>query len=129
MTLQYTDSDGKSRQYTPDVFVEYADHEPGLYEIKYAEEVSKNRKKYEERWDAAREWATRNGAEFKVLTETAVRTARKENVWFTLGSSKCLSNDSYTSKLTSLLKSEGVTYKELCYLLSEELRVQQDSNI
>jgi len=124
VTLHYTDSDGKDRQYTPDVFVEYVDHGPGLYEIKYAEEVSKNHEKYEERWNAAREWATRNGAEFKVLTETAIRSARKENVWFTLGSSKCATNDSYTTKLTALLKSEGVTYKESCYLLSEELRVE-----
>src|SRR4030043_2008484 len=46
--IEYKDGKGKSRKYTPDVFVEFINEKRGLYEIKYEEEVSIKGTKYEE---------------------------------------------------------------------------------
>jgi len=124
ITIEYKDNKGKERKYTPDTYVEYINGKCGLYEIKYEEEISVNRKKYEKRWNAAEEWARKHGIEFAVLTEKEIRTARRENVWFTLGASKCSSNDKYMDKLMSLIPLEGEDYNSLCLRLSEELGVE-----
>ena len=123
-TIHYMDKNGKDRRYTPDVYVEFRDGRRILVEIKPDEEVINKASKYDERWNAAREWAEAKGIAFMVLTETDIRTPRWFNVWFTLGSSKCSSNDSYVDKLTLLLKPDGLNYKDLCYMLSEELRIE-----
>ena len=124
ITIFYYDSAGKKRKYTPDVFVKYSGHPPCLYEIKYEAEIEKNRDIYEERWAAAREWAKKNDTHFFVLSELNIRTARKSNVWFTLGSSKCTDMDKYASKLGLLLNKDGTTYHKICYLLSEEFTIE-----
>lgn len=80
ITITYEDSKGKTRKYTPDTYIEYVNDKSGLYEIKYEEEVIVNRKKYEERWSAAEDWAKSRGIEFKILTEKEIRTARRENI-------------------------------------------------
>jgi hypothetical protein len=49
ISITYKDKSQKSRKYTPDVFVEFEGGIRGLFEIKYADEVLENGKKYEER--------------------------------------------------------------------------------
>lgn len=123
ITIRYRDNQGKNRRYTPDVYVEYKNGMRGLYEIKYESDVIKNEKKYREKWHAAKKWANSKEITFQVLTEKMIRTARRENIWFTLGSSKC-DNNEYIPKLNLLIPDEGITYNQLCFILSEELGVE-----
>lgn len=124
ITIKYKDSKGKNRKYTPDVYVEYTNGMKGLYEIKYEEEVINKGKNYEERWSEAEKWASARGIVFSVLTEKQIRTPRWFNIWFTLGSSKCSSNNNYTSKLNTLIPDEGESYNQLCFRQSEELGIE-----
>ena len=80
--------------------------------------------KYEERWVAAREWGKERNIEFSVITEQHIRTPRWFNVWFTLGSSKCNTIDSYLPKLTQILTNAGDHYDEICYRLSESAGIE-----
>lgn len=124
ITIDYLDKNGKKRRYTPDVYVEYKDHRRGLYEIKYEEEIIEKHQEYEERWVAAEAWAKENSLEFAILSEKQIKNTRKANVWFTLGASKCASNDKYTNKITNLLAPEGEEYNSICIKLSETLGVE-----
>lgn len=124
LTINYMDKKGKNRKYTPDVYVEYTNGMKGLYEIKYEEEVINKGKNYEERWSEAKKWASERGMVFSVFTEKQIRNPRWFNIWFTLGSSKCYSNNEITSKLNALIPNEGETYNQLCFILSEELGIE-----
>ncbi len=123
-TLGYKDKKGKNRKYTPDVYVEYIDGINGLYEIKYEEELVKRSKINSEKWNVAEDWAKQRGIEFAILTEKQIRTARRENIWLTLGASKCSSNDKYMNKLNALISPEGNEYNILCNILAEELGIE-----
>lgn len=79
---------------------------------------------YEERWNEAKKWASVRGMTFSVLTEKQIRNPRWFNIWFTLGSSKCSSNNEITSKLNTLIPDVGDTYNQLCFILSEELGIE-----
>jgi transposase InsO family protein len=119
VTIYYKDTKGKNRKYSPDVYVELYDGTKGLFEIKYEEEVRNKGELYKERWNEARKWGKKRNIFFKVLTEEKIRTARRFNIWFTLGSSKCTSAAPYIPKLTSLIPEKGERYDQLCHLLSE----------
>ncbi|MFW9882312.1 MAG: hypothetical protein ACFFG0_55325 [Candidatus Thorarchaeota archaeon] len=83
--------------------MEYTNGKYGFEKIKYEDDSIKNRKGYEKRWNKARKWAKKRGILFVVLTEKRIRTARRENIWFTLGTSKGLDNHRYMSKLNALI--------------------------
>ena len=123
VAIHYKDKQGKERKYTPDVYVEYVNGASALYEIKYGEEVAQNRVKYLERWNQATVWGSERGISFSVITEREIRTPRWENVWFTLGASKCVSNDQVISQLTHLVPEDGERYNTLCNLLAEEMGI------
>ncbi|HMF34240.1 MAG TPA: TnsA endonuclease N-terminal domain-containing protein [Candidatus Lokiarchaeia archaeon] len=124
VSIIYIDGKGKSRRYTPDVYVEYKNGVRRLYEIKYAEEVATKGKKYEEKWNEARSWAKGQGMEFSVLTEHTIRTPRWHNIWFTLGPSKCSSNNPHVPDLTAFIPKEGERYNDLCVKLAEGLGIE-----
>lgn len=124
VTIAYEDGKGKSRKYTPDVFVEFTSGIRGLYEIKYEEEVANKGDQYEERWNAAKDWAKSRGMTFSLLTELMIRTPRWFNIWFTLGSAKCTTNDRYVPDLIALISTEGVRYNDLCLQLAEVLGIE-----
>ena len=124
ITIIYKDENGKERRYTPDAYVEYSNGSKWLYEIKYEEDIRKNQKEYELKWKAADEWSKKKGISFGVLTQREIRTPRRENVWFTLGASKCKISDFYINKLISLIPAEGYEYNPLCYKLAEEIGVE-----
>ena len=119
ITISYQDKKGKTRKYSPDVFVEFKNGTRVLFEIKYEAEVLKKGDFYKERWDKARNWGKKRNIFFDILTEEKIRTARRFNIWFTLGSSKCSSASHYISKLSALIPENGEQYDQLCYLLSE----------
>jgi len=110
ISISYKYKNQKNRIYTPDVYVEFAGGKKGLFEIKYEEEVLEKGKKYEERWTAAQEWGKKRNIVFSVTTERNIRSPRWFNIWFTLGSSKCRSFDSYESKLIQIIPDKGERY-------------------
>ncbi|NMC04857.1 MAG: DDE-type integrase/transposase/recombinase [Candidatus Lokiarchaeota archaeon] len=122
-TISYTDSKGKLRRYTPDVYLEFIDGNRYLIEVKYEEDIIANKSKYEERWEAARQHANNTAMKFIVLHEGQIRKPRWFNVWFTLGSSKCRTNDRYMDKINQIIPSTGVEYNSLCHILAKEFDV------
>lgn len=123
ITINYKDRQGKERKYTPDVYVEYTNGSNALYEVKFSAEVAQNRNKYMERWNEAARWGNERGMSFSVITEREIRTPRWGNVWFTLGSSKCVSNNQYVSQVIHLVPENGESYNVLCNLLAEDLGI------
>ena len=119
MTINYISKDGSSKKYTPDVYIEFINGVKAIIEVKYEEEVKKKEKKYRERWESARKWGEKRNIIFSVLTEREIRTPRWDNIWFTLGSSKSLSNDKFIPNFISLIPTKGEKYGVLCSLLSE----------
>ncbi len=124
ITISYQDKSGKTRKYTPDVYVEFKEGQKGLYEIKYEEERVKKSEKYQERWTAAKKWAEKRNIHFSILTEKDIRTSRWFNIWFTLGSSKCRSVDKIIPKLKKLIPEKGKRYEELCHLFAEDQGIE-----
>lgn len=122
-TIFYTDSTGKQRKYTPDIYLEFKDGKQLLIEIKPSEEVYNNSKNFEERWAAAREWADPRGIKFLVVTDSQIKTSRWMNVWFTLGPSRCNENVKYMKKLNHIISNEGEEYNYLCKKVSDEFAI------
>ena len=82
--IEYTDSQGKRRSYTPDLLVSYRTinnpdqppktRKPLLCEVKYREDFAKQWKVLKPKFRAARVYAKANGYEFRVVTEREIRT-------------------------------------------------------
>lgn len=124
ITIVYQLAGKETRKYTPDAHLEFEDGTKLLVEIKSDSELQDNRESYEDRWNAAHKWAEEHGMAFLVLTENEIRTPRWLNIWFTLGSSKCISNERYMEKLNVLIHPDGEEYNSLCYKLSRELELE-----
>lgn len=92
LTIKYTDDNGKARTYTPDLLVHYKtievlgqprmERKPLLCEVKYREDLIKQRDQLKPKFKAARAYAKANGYEFRVLTEREIRTEYLKNVQF-----------------------------------------------
>lgn len=90
--IEYTDSQGKSRSYTPDLLISYktiqqpgqppVTRKPLLCEVKYREDFAEQWKVLKPKFRAARAYAKANGYEFRVLTEREIRTEYLKNVQF-----------------------------------------------
>lgn len=119
VTIPYIDEQEKDRHYTPDIYVEFKGGKKILFEIKYESEILENHEKYDERWNAASDWAKKRDITFIVITDQRIRTVRWYNVWFTLGSSKCAPNSSFISQLNNLIPSDGERYDQIGYTLAE----------
>ncbi len=77
--IDYVDTNGRPRQYTPDVFVElYPDAEGDLryymIEAKMADALRENWNDYQMAFDAARAWCADHHAHFRIVTEEEIRT-------------------------------------------------------
>ena len=89
VTIEYFDSDGKLRTYTPDLLVHYrkdilpAKEMPALLcEVKPRENLFKNWKTFKPKFKAAIRFAKERGWVFRILTEAEIRTPHLENVRF-----------------------------------------------
>lgn len=89
--IEWTDTNGKNRTYTPDVLITYCRNFDGykpystvLCEIKYRSDIKKNWDELKPKFKAAISYAKAHGWRFKVLTETEIRTAFMENARFLL---------------------------------------------
>lgn len=78
VTLEFRDSRGRKRRYTPDFLVRYP-HKTSLIEVKFRDELRKNWPRYSEPFSHARSWARANGMRFKVVTERVIRRTPWKN--------------------------------------------------
>lgn len=90
--IEYFDSLGKPRSYTPDLLISYKtnpqhDHpseirKPLLCEVKYRKDFVEQWKVLKPKFRAARAYAKANGYEFRVFTEREIRTEYLKNIQF-----------------------------------------------
>lgn len=91
IVIDWVDSKGKPRKYTPDVLVEYtpnsspfSSHDIVLVEVKYRSDIQKNWNEYKPKFRAAVRYANEHGWRFKLMTEMEIRTDYMENARFLL---------------------------------------------
>jgi hypothetical protein len=80
---------GVPNGYVPDVLIDYIPcphtgtvRKPLLVDVKHADEVKRNERKYAPKFAAAREFAAARGWEFAVVDQTQIRTPRLANLKF-----------------------------------------------
>jgi TnsA endonuclease N terminal len=90
VTINWKDSNGSLRRYTPDVLVHYnsfhlaADKRPILFEIKYRAELRCILPSLIPKFKAAAEYAAMHDWRFRVITERSIRTIQLWNARFLL---------------------------------------------
>ncbi len=85
--IEYSDSAGKLRTYTPDLWVKFHEQlapgrKPILFEVKYRADLIAQASELKPKFRAARAYAKEQGGQFKVVTETEIRSPYLENVKF-----------------------------------------------
>ena len=110
VTVPYRDKEGVDRTYTPDALVEFRTDivpatgmRPWLCEIKYEEDLKKNKAEYAPKFKAAMRYAEEQGWEFKIITEKYVRTPYLENVKFLTQYRNVDANDNFESLILKAL--------------------------
>lgn len=119
--ISWTDETGKSREYTPDVLVQYYPQRCAyssadiiLCEIKYRSDIEKNWSELKPKFKAAIRYAKRNGWRFKLFTEDEIRTVLMENARFLQSYLKQPLDDSHEALLLDrLLVMRDCTIEEL----------------
>ncbi len=88
VTIFYEDN-GSTKSYTPDFLLKYrsgimpaSSYSPLLVEIKYADDLKKNRNILKAKFDAAEKYASEKDWRFKVLTEKEIRNDYLKNAKF-----------------------------------------------
>jgi len=91
LVIDYVDSNGEERIYTPDIFVRYRNDIvpakwmlPSLYEVKYRRDLFANWKELKPKYRAARAYAKTKGWRFNIITEQEIRTPYLQNIKFLL---------------------------------------------
>lgn len=77
-TVEFTDSAGQRRSYTPDFKVVYR-HQTAVYEVKHKDELRAKWAQYREPYLHMRRWARQNGMAFCIMTDRSIRTVRFHN--------------------------------------------------
>ncbi|TIH15597.1 heteromeric transposase endonuclease subunit TnsA [Marinifilum sp. JC120] len=83
--INWIDSKGKLRKYTPDVLVFYADGvelKPTIFEVKYRSDLKKNWDKLKPKFMKALSFAKSRRWRFKIVSEKEIRTGLLKNVKF-----------------------------------------------
>ncbi|MCG9053510.1 TnsA endonuclease N-terminal domain-containing protein [Laribacter hongkongensis] len=88
LTLDWTDSSGKIRRYTPDVLATFnlphGHREKTLYEVKYRDELRREWQDLRPKLRAAVHFARTQGWRFKIVTEVEIRSPYLDNAKFLL---------------------------------------------
>lgn len=84
ITIEWADSLGKRRIYTPDVLVKYEGEKPVLFEVKYRSDIKKDWTNLKPKFIAAIKFAKQHDWKFKLITEIEIRTPLLSNVRFLL---------------------------------------------
>lgn len=77
VTIRFRD-DGRPRRYTPDFRVDWSDGRTDIVEIKYRADLRAGWSRLRPAFAAARDWASSNGARFRISTECGIRGPRLE---------------------------------------------------
>lgn len=77
-TVEFIDSAGRRRSYTPDFKVVYH-HQTSVYEVKHKDELRAKWDQYREPYLHMRRWARQNGMVFRIMTDRSIRTIRFHN--------------------------------------------------
>ncbi|MGV8898653.1 MAG: heteromeric transposase endonuclease subunit TnsA [Burkholderiaceae bacterium] len=108
--IDWRDSGGKSRRYTPDVLVEYRrDIAPAKYlrpmlcEVKYREDIRADWDKLRPKIRSGFKYAKQHGWRFKIFTEKEIRTPYLDNARFLLTYMRQEPNEAHTDLLLGRL--------------------------
>jgi hypothetical protein len=88
ITIKYQMLNGTLNKYTPDgliLFKQELQHSPILYEVKYREDYKQSWRELRPKFRAARALCRKEGWEFRVFTESHIRTPYLINVQFLQG--------------------------------------------
>lgn len=75
LTIRFAD-EGRQRRYTPDFRVDWSDGRSEIVEIKYRADLWAGWRRFRPAFAAARNWASSNGARFRIATERGIRGPR-----------------------------------------------------
>lgn len=126
VTINWFDSEGYLRKYTPDVLVSALNPKTGqiehiLYEVKYRDEIKKKWKKLKPKFKAALTYATAQGWKFKIVSEQEIKTAYTDNARFLLYYVNQSLNEDYENLILDKLgELEEVSIEELLNQLSSD---------
>jgi hypothetical protein len=86
ISIEWIDSNGKKRSYTPDTLAFYTSNskKPTLFEVKYRSELKSDWQQLKPKFKAALAYARYKGWAFKIMTEKEIRTPQLENAKFLL---------------------------------------------
>lgn len=113
VSIEYSDSMGVIRTYTPDLLIMYFTHgrfkdrKPMLCEVKYRKDFFGQWKVIKPKLKAARKYARERGWVFRVLTEKEIRTPYLRNVKFLYQYRYSEFNEGHYLKLAGLLEELG----------------------
>jgi len=114
LTIDFTDTIGKSRRYTPDLLVSYRkdvaltkDWPPLLAEVKYRSDLFKHWAELKPKFRAARTYARERSWTFTVVTERELRTAYLKNITFLLEFRKHPVDEALTQLLLETVASKS----------------------
>lgn len=83
VVIPYRDARGRQRRYTPDTLVHYQDaRRPGLFEVKYVQEVREKAEEFRYKFRVARDYAREQGWTFTLVTERTIRAPHLKNAHF-----------------------------------------------
>ena len=129
LTMDFTDSGGKARRYTPDLLISYRkdlartkDWRPLLAEVKYRSELFKHWAELKPKFRAARAYARERNWDFAVITERELRTPYLKNITFLLEFRKHLVDEALTQLFlaTAADRSPATPSSMLTFLSSDE---------
>lgn len=93
--VEWLDTHGHRRIYTPDAFVEFIEGDgnpPWLCEVKYRSELREKWAEFRPKFKAALHFAKQQGWRFKILTEREIRTPYLTNAHFLIGFRRSIPN-------------------------------------
>lgn len=113
--IEYRDGQGTKRRYVPDFLVTYRDRgrPTRLVEVKYSTDQHLLAGSLEERFTAARAYATERGWVFALVTEKEIRTPRLENATFLLPFRDRPPDPVFRSRMLEVTARKPVTVQEL----------------
>ena len=113
--IEYHVGQGTKRRYVPDFLVTYrsAGRPPRLVEVKYSTDPHLLAGSLEERFAAARRFASERGWVFTLATEKEIRTPRLENATFLLPFRDRPADPAFTDRLLTVAATMPITVQEL----------------
>lgn len=110
--------------YVPDFYVEYIEgRKKEIIEIKYEEDLKKNKNKYEEKFKVARDFCLENNMNFRVITEKEIKNERLWNIKFLLNYKN--PNTEVDYNYVNLIESMFVEYKAI----TPKLLISRNKNL